>query len=509
MMTNKELTKKLLAHTLNLGNPDTLASQLPKPIPFIPENTAPTPYPVDALPVIMRDAIKAIAEFEQVPLALAAQAVLAAAGHVAHTRVDAGIKSSKKMPCTLWMLSLGDSGVGKTAAYRQAFDPIDIREKRIKKTYNVEMKNHDLGKIGLKGDALKEYYQTKSPPYDPTSVISSDGSFSRMMSMFVEGTPALFWNTDEGGQMLSGHSMKADNSIAVLGALTTLWDKGEGERLRSKSNADASGSFAGRRLSISLMAQEIAIRQILNDPILRGQGFLPRFLFSAPESLVGSRKKDEASLDQEVSDVPGIINYWARVDQLLDQPMAIIDDQISAPLLPVSQKAKEVWLRYWQNTEYRQAKFGDFEALRPFASRSAQNTLRIATVLAFFDKRPQIDAEIMKAAYLIADHSLQEWRRYADSVVVDPAILLAQIALDWLLKETLKGKWLEFDAVDWSKSGCNTNQLRKAATRNKAFNVLVETNHLLEGINKEYRVNPLLLTDTDKVAITDISANSQ
>ncbi len=487
----------------------TANPEYPEPVPLIAGNAKAAPYPVDALPVIMRDAIKAISEFEQVPLALAAQAVLAAAGHVAHTRVDSGIKQSKKMPCTLWQLSLGDSGEGKSSAYRQAFHPIDIREWKNKDAYSKATKEHDLGKIGLKGKALQEYDQANPPPYNPVSVVSGDGSFSRIMSMFVEGTPALFWNTDEGGQMLSGHSMKADNHVAVLGALTILWDKGEGERLRSKDNADGSGSFQGRRLSLSLMAQEVAVRQVLNDPIMRGQGFLPRFLFSAPESLVGSRKMSLESLDQEASDIPAITNYWARLDQLLDQPRAIEEDRINAPILPVTQEAKELWQGYWQNTEDQQAKFNDYETLKPFASRAAQNALRIATVLAFFDKRQQVDAEIMQAAYLIAEHSLQEWKRYADAVVIDPATRLAQTALDWLLKESAKGKWLEFSGLEWNKSGCNTNQLRKVANRNKAFSILIASNHLLQGVNKEYRLNPLLLNAPEIVAIPAIVAISE
>lgn len=480
-----------------------------EPVPLILDNTKPTPFPIDALPAIMRDAIKAIAKFEQVPLALAGQAVLAAAGHVAHSRVDAWSHVSEKMPCTLWQLTLGASGEGKSSAYRQAFCPINIKESKKKKDYTKALQEHNFGKVGLKGKELNEYVQANPPPYDPTTIISGDGSFSRIMSMFVDGTIALFWNTDEGGQMLSGHSMKADNRVAVLGSLAKLWDEGKGERLRSKDNADASGSFYGVRLSLSLMAQEVVIRDVLNDPIMREQGFLPRFLFSAPESLAGDRKLSLKRLDQKASDIPAITNYWARLDQLLDQPKAVIDDQINANALPVTQEAKEVWLGYWQNTEHQQARFNEYETLRPFASRAAQHVLRIATVLAFFDMRQQVDTEIMQAAYLVADHSLREWKRYADTVVIDPATQLAQTALDWLLKEAAKGKWLEFDAVEWSKSGCNTRQLRKAANRNKAFAILVQSNHLLKGASKEYKLNPLLLSTPDITAVSAINQQNQ
>lgn len=47
------------------------------------------------------------------------------------------------------------------------------------------------------------------------------------------------------------------------------------------------------------------------------------------------------------------------------------------------------------------------------------------------------------------------------------------------------------------------------ANRNKAFSILIASNHLLQGVNKEYRLNPLLLNAPEIVAIPAIVAISE
>ena len=59
------------------------------PQPLLPETAPPTPYAVDALPSVMREAVEAIVEHELVPAAIAGQCVIGAATHLAQTRVNA------------------------------------------------------------------------------------------------------------------------------------------------------------------------------------------------------------------------------------------------------------------------------------------------------------------------------------------------------------------------------------------------------------------------------------
>lgn len=476
---------------MSVVNPQEPAWPIPEPLTHQMEGA--TPYPLENLPPIMRDAVTGIADCAQAPIALAGQCVLGAMAYLAQTRVDAWSNKSYQMPCSLFSLALGKSGEGKSSAHDLAFKPITEAEWERKKRYRQVAAEIDEGASGLKGKALAEYEKENPYPPDPTTIISSDGSVSRIMSKFVEGTPSLFWSTDEGGQMLGGHSLKADNRLAVLGSLTKLWDKGDGERLRSKDNADASGTFWKRRLSLHLMAQEKAIRDCLTDDILREQGFLPRFLFCAPDSLVGTREMTLERMAKKPEDYKGIAPFWQRINEIMRTPEHVNDDgEIEAPRLELTDTAKVDWLDFYRVTEHQQGRFGRYADLTPFASRGAQNALRVATVIAFFEGKNQVDDQAMLAAIALVDHSLREWKRYACAARVDPVTQAAIDMSDWLIKQINSGKnWQEFTTDRWGKSGYQP--LRAAAKRDPALALLLEKNHLLLAGDRTYRVNPLLI----------------
>ncbi len=64
------------------------------------------------------------------------------------------------------------------------------------------------------------------------------------------------------------------------------------ERTRSKSNLNGSGRAYDVRLTFNLQGQHEVLSDALKDPVLRGQGFLPRFILTIPENLAGTRLQD-------------------------------------------------------------------------------------------------------------------------------------------------------------------------------------------------------------------------
>lgn len=474
------------------------------PEPLTPALETATPYPVGALPPIMREAIKASAHYAQAPLALAGQSILGAAAYLAQTRVNAPSRASNKgQPCALFTLALGNSGEGKSFTRDIAFAPINEAEKKRSDAYELELTEYKQGKEGLSGKELKTYEAAHPIPKDNRTIIGSDASFSRVSSLLVEGTPALFWGTDEGGQMLSGHSMKADNFVAVLGGMTQLWDSGYCERIRALSNLDASGRVYHRRFSLDLMAQEISIRSVLNDDVMKGQGFLPRFLFTAPESRVGTRVLVDGWHGEDLR----IQAFWERIENILQTPMALGDDdpsEVHAPVLEMTPAAKSLWREFWLETEQQQNKssFGRYAQIQPFASRAAQIALRVSAVLANFDGKNHVDDVAMSGAIALAQHSLDEWYRYACALRIDTNTQAAIDMSGWLAKEVQAGRteWSEFTGRDWSRAGYHP--LRKAGKRDQAISILLDKKHLLIGDGKAYRLNPLLLKPTATIATT-------
>lgn len=261
------------------------------PKPLLPDTAPPTPYPLDDLPYVMRGVVEAIVEHAMVPAAIAGQCVIGAATHLAQTRVNAWHPKGKPEGalCSLFMLSLFDSGEGKSSARELAFKTIDEAEKEARAHYRQACAEIEAMAGGLKGKARDEFLAAHPLPPDPKSQFS-DATYEPIVGDFIRGKSAASWDTDEGGQMLGGHSFKADTNVATLGGLTTAFSSGKFERTRSRGNLEGSGVAYNRRLSIHLMAQPVAVASALSDPLLVGQGFLPRFLFAAPGSLAGDRK---------------------------------------------------------------------------------------------------------------------------------------------------------------------------------------------------------------------------
>lgn len=140
------------------------------------------------------------------------------------------------------------------------------------------------------------------------------------MGEFIRGKSAYTWDTDEGSQLLSGASLKSDHASSIIGGLCRAFDKGSFDRLRSKNNSETSGTAYNRRLSIHLLAQPEALLAALSQPLLITQGFLPRFLFTAPESLAGTRLLTEQMLERPPHVIAALQAFWGRCEELLETP---------------------------------------------------------------------------------------------------------------------------------------------------------------------------------------------
>lgn len=176
------------------------------------------------------------------------------------------------------------------------------------------------------------------------------------------------------------------------------------------------------------------MRDALADPLLRGQGFLPRYLFASPASIAGARLLTAEQLDRTAYDDPRLQRYWARCEDIAATPQAIDHEtrEVKPPVLPLTDEAKQDWLEFYNEVESEQSSLGKFSNLRPFAGRAGELARRVAAVFACFEGKTEIDEECMCLATAIVRHSLSEWRRYTDSAVTDPLLQQAVALMEWL-----------------------------------------------------------------------------
>lgn len=468
----------------------TPTGQAPKPLQ--PDTAPPTPYPLDALPYVMRGAVEAIVEHAMVPAAIAGQCVIGAATHLAQTRVNAWHPNGKAegAPSLLFILSLFDSGEGKSSARDLAFKTIDEAEKDARARHRQACVEIETMAAGLKGKAREEFLAAHPLPPDPKTQYS-DATFEPLVGDFIRGKAAASWDTDEGGQMLGGHSLKADTVAATLGGLTTAFSSGKFERTRSRGNLEGSGVAYNRRLSIHLMAQAVTVAEALSNPLLVGQGFLARFLLAAPDSLAGTCFITIESLQRKAYADPRLQAYWSRCKEIAASPEHIDPEtgEVTPPVLEPDAEAKQVWVDFRNEIESERGPLGMFAGLKPFAARSAEQALRLAAVLGCFEGLKQIDADCMRRACMLARYSLDEWLRYIDAGANGPEMKLAAELMSWLRDHKHKADWQEFHVNDLGKSG--PPAVRSAKVRNKVLAVLLKHHHLLSSDGKQFKINPL------------------
>ncbi len=470
---------------------DQLQSITPMPRPLLPDVAAPSPYPLDAMAYEMRGAVEAIAELAMVPAAIAGQCVLGAVTHLAQTRVNAWHPMGKPegAPCSLFMLSLFGSGEGKSSARKLAFKTIDEAEKVIRTRHRQACAEIMLSADQLKGKERVEFLAANPLPPDPRTQYC-DATYEPLAGDFIRGKAAASWDTDEGGQMLGGSSLKADTVAATLGGLTKAFDEGYFERTRSRGNAEGSGVAFNRRLSIHLLAQPVTVAEALSDSLLLGQGFLPRFLLAAPESLAGTCFITVESLGRSAYEDSRLQEYWARCEEVASSSEYIDPEtgEVAPPVLEPDAEAKRVWVDFRNEIESDLGPLGKFSGLKPFARRGAEQALRLAAVLGCFEAVDHIDGDCMRRACALARYSLSEWLRYTDADAVDPDLKAAACVMDWLRDPKHATKWSEFHPNEWSKSGPPAYRLAKK--RDTVLAVLLKHHHLVR-YGKMYRINPL------------------
>ncbi len=456
------------------------------PLPLLRETEGPTPYPMDSLPQLMRDAVEAISEHVGGPEAIAGQCVLGAAAFLAQSRVNApSITHPGGMPCALFQLTLADSGERKTETSNLAFKVIDEAEATARTLHKLACKSIDAQADSLKGKQREKWLEDNPRPADPQTQYS-DATWERIVGNMIRGTSSASWKSDEGGQVLGGASLKADNRAATLGGLTKAFDNGSFERARSHGNAEGSGFAYNRRLSVHLLAQPVTIASALSDPLLLGQGFLARFCLAAPASTAGTRFLTAEKLSRKAYSDPRLQRYWARCTELGNLPQAIDPEtgEIKPPVLELSDSALEVWISFYNEVENELSALGKFANLKPFANRSGEISRRIAAVLAFFEGLDSIDDTCMTRAVELARYSLNEWSRYTDADVVDPKISQAIALMEWLQEKN----WQQFDARRLQREGPSFAR-KSAKQRDQVLAVLIEHRQLVTADGKHFSIN--------------------
>ena len=229
-------------------------------------------YPVAALGPLAA-ACEAIATAGQVQPAMVGQSLLGAASLLTQGLFNVETLNGT-VPLSLYLLTLGDSGDGKSTAQRAALAQVNDWQRAAAKAFADDLKEHEKARATRKkGDERPEL------PASPFRLVS-DATVEGLRRDLDTGPCSQGVFTDEAAAILSGYGMSADHRSKTAGVFSKLWDAGH------LSVSRASGPRVeryGRRVALHWLIQPMAASEAISDPLLHALGFWPRFLVAWPD----------------------------------------------------------------------------------------------------------------------------------------------------------------------------------------------------------------------------------
>lgn len=428
---------------------EVTACQRAEPEPLRRPMPAPATYPLDALGDVPGEAARAIHEVVQAPAAMCGTSILAAASLAVQAQANV-ILDGRTEPLSLWACTIGYSGERKSAVDGWALGAHRKHERDAQATYRKELKSFDVeqaaysaacakakGGKGATRESIQEALaDVGNPPTPPLSPVLTMGepTLEGAQRQLIRGLPSLGLFSDDAGEFLGGYSMGTEQKTRTAASLSKLWDRGEFDRVRAKSD-ELPGKHYGKRVALHFMVQPVIAEAVLSDPVLCGQGFLPRCLLAWPASTIGTRTYNEADLSQH----PALHHYWEKVHAALDMPYPLVDDaqnELAPRSMQLTAHARAAWIQVQDAVERELADNGAFASVAAWASKAGAQVLRIAGVLTLLDK-PGADAieqtAIEQAAELVLWH-LHEAVRIVGTAAVPPELRNAEKLRDWCHK---------------------------------------------------------------------------
>ena len=248
--------------------------------------------------------------------------------------------------------------------------------------------------------------------------------------------------------------------MRTAAGLSKLWDCGELSRVRS---GDGSAKLYGKRTASHLMVQPVIAERVLSNPVLVGQGVLARSLLAYPDGTAGTRTYVAESLRED----PAMKIYEDRLLELHRRPQVWAKDgqcELDPYSLYLTSDAKAEWVAFYNWVEERLRVRGEFSTVKAWASKTPEQALRIAGVLALVENPNAnvIDRDTIRRAAELARWHLSEACRLVGIAEVSPEVRDAEALRNWC-HETGREELYSAVALQYGPSRIRESKIFKSA----------------------------------------------
>ena len=474
--------------------------------------TKPSPYPLDALPSGLGEAVREVLDFVQCPMALAACSALSAlsvsAQHLANVRRAEGLTS----PVSLYTLAIAESGERKSSVDKHFTTAITAWEdnqaeiaKPDVKRYQVEHDSWSMQYEGLK-QKIKETAKQQKPTENLTAhlhqlkhdepmpvrvprLIYGDATPEQLSYALAKHWPSAGVLSSEAGIVFGSHGMSGDSAMRNMALLNVLWDGGTHTIDRRTTD---SYKVQDARLTMGLAVQAVTVRNFFNNSkgLARGTGFLARFLVAWPDSTQGNRPFKEPPTAW-----PKLTVFSERITQLLNKIPELNDAGGISPItLDFSRDAKKAWVNFHNDVELELKQGGDLCDAKDVASKAADNVARLAALFHLYEWQSEgaINKDFVARAIDIVTWHLYEAKRFLNQIAI-PEHINSAIRLDDYIVRYCRDHQSNTLAKNYLRQH---GAIRDKKLLNDALDELIDANRIkifLDNRTCMIEVNPALL----------------
>lgn len=380
------------------------------------------PYPLGELPHSIRNAVFEIQQITKAPPSMVANSALGAISLACQNVANVKLPHEKIAPCSLFFMTLAESGERKTSVDSIFMNGIEMHERIAQSQYVNEKEKFEaqnriwqiqksalekkIAKLGTdKNDGLENQLISlikNKPKFIQTPQLIARDITPEALATSLRSSPSMGLMSNEAGSVLNGRAAEQ------LPMLNSIWDASPYSVSR-KSGDDF--VLSGVRLSASLMIQPKTFQKFLEGRgfLARDNGFLARCLFAQPFSTQGSRHQFFINTQRSQA----AEHFEKRISEVLLSSSK--NTPAERQILEFAPDAQLALVTYSNEIETNLNYNGIYFHIKDAASKSVENAARMAALFHIFEKcEGAISKEHVDGAIQICKWHLNEFRRIFD-----------------------------------------------------------------------------------------------